>query len=180
MSSVSVASVSAERSRSLASVAAESSRSAAATEYANGSGSTNVALIGGAVGGALGAGVLVLVGVLLWRRKRGAPARSTTGQQPFFGPSPSSPITPTSQTFSANSNYHGGPPVTSAPQPGWNPQLSPVTQQGGPGSSRLSHPAQSPSPPYSVNTWIDRPPTIHNENGGGYLSQPNINSFVSN
>ena len=180
MSSVSVASVSAERSRSLASIAAESSRSSAsvaATQYANSSGGTNVALVGGAVGGALGAVVLILVGVLLWRRQRKAPP--SAGQQPYYGAPSSQPITPASQTFSSNSNYHGSPPVTSAPQPGWNPQLSPVTQQGGTGSPRLSHPAQSPSPPYSVNTWTDRPPTVHNESWGGYPSQPNINSFVS-
>jgi hypothetical protein len=127
----------------------------------------NVALVGGAVGGVLGATVLGLIGLFLWRRTRGAPTSPPAGQQPFYGQQSSpQPVTPTSPTFSANSNYIGGPPVTFATPPGWNPQRSSLLAQSGAGASatdQASTRSQQPDPPLTVNTWVDRPPTNYQE-----------------
>ena len=82
----------------------------------------------------------------------------------------SQPITlasPTlSPTFSTNTSYLGGPPVTYAAQAGWHPQQSAVPQ--GTGSPTAG---QTSAASHTVNTWIDRPPTIHQENYGGHASQ---------
>ena len=139
---------------------------------------TNVALVGGAVGGVLGATVLGLVGILLWRRKKGAPASPPAGQQPFTGQHPSSqPVTPASPTFSTNTSYLGGPPVTSAAQAGWHPQQSNTFGLvEGPSSSAAGRSGtaspQSASPQHTVNTWIERPPHLHQDAYGGLAPQP--------
>jgi hypothetical protein len=130
----------------------------------------NVALVGGAVGGVLGATVLGLIGLFLWRRTRGAPASLPAGQQPFYGQQSSpQPVTPTSPTFSANSNSIVGPPVTFATPPGWNPQRSSLLALSGAGASatdQASTRSQQPDPPLTVNTWVDRPPTNYQETYG--------------
>ena len=167
----SVASVETERSRSLESVRSQSSSMATEAPYGTGN-SNNVALVGGVVGGVLGAIVLGLFGILLWRRKRSSPAPSSAGQQSFFGQQPSSqPITPASPTFSTNTSYYGGPPVTYAPQPGWRPQQSTVLAlQGGasppPGGQTSSASQRSASsPPGSTRNTLpvytfNNPPVI--------------------
>jgi len=133
---------------------------------------TNVALVGGAVGGALGATLLGLIGVLLWRRKRRTPASSPDIQRPFFGQQLSSqPITPASPTFSTDTGYPSGPPVTHAAQYGWRFQqpLSSVLSEGAgaPVVGRMSTASnQSALPTRAVNSWVERPPTIHQENYG--------------
>lgn len=187
LSSLSIASIASEASRSVKSVLSKSSESVAATQNVpgGGGGNNNAVLVGGVIGGVLGAAALVLVGVLLWKRNRPAPTPPpaapssvpSSAQRPFFGQQPSSlPVTPNSQTFSMNSNYTGVPPVTYAPQAAWNSQqTTPVTLPGaaGPPDPRQSGLAsqQSSSPPYSVNTWVERPPTMHQPNYGGYASQ---------
>ena len=199
--SKSLASVAAEQSRSLESVASVRSKSieseasvasvqgkpyttptgdpsttttATTDDSSNGKGNNNVAVVGGAVGGVLGAAVIGLVGLLLWRRNRGGPPSPPAGQQPFLGQQPSSqPITPASPTFSTNTSYLGGPPITYAAQAGWQTQQSIVPQgAGSPTAGQTSVASQqSASPPHTVNTWIDRPPTVYQENHGGYPSQ---------
>jgi len=129
----SVLSVESERSRSVLAVESRS-RSLSSAEHSrsiysnsNSNGDNNVALVGGVVGGVLGAAVICLVGIILLKRKRGAAASSSAGQQPFHGQQSSSqPITPASPTFSTNSNYISTPPVTYAAYPGWYPQQPPV------------------------------------------------------
>ena len=151
-----------------------STTTATSNDNSNGNGNNNTALVGGAVGGVLGATVIGLVGILLWRRNKGRPGSPPAGQQPFFGQQPSSqPITPASPAFSTNTGYLGGPPVTYATQPGWHPQQSIVSQgAGSPAADQTSAASeQSASPPHAVNTWIDRPPTVHQESYGGYTSQ---------
>ena len=161
------------------SVRSKSSESVAATQnvYGNGGGSSNAALVGGVVGGVLGAAVLSLFGIFLWRRNRAVPTAPSvapsvapsSAQRPFFGQQPSSlPITPASQTFSMSSNHTGVPPVTYAPQVAWPPQqLAPVTlpEAAGPHTAGRSAPASQQSP-YSVHTWVDRP---HQGNHRGYV-----------
>lgn len=152
------------------SVRSKSSELAAATEttYGNGNGkSNNLALVGGVVGGVLGAAALGLLGFLFWRRKGGSPAPPSPAQQSFFGQQPSSqPITPASPTFSTNTSYLGGLPVTYTPQPVWHPQQSTVlAPQGGTsspiGGQTSAASQQSASPPPG------RPgsaPAVHNFN----------------
>ena len=179
----SVASVASVRSKSIESEASvaifgdSTTTTAATTENSNVNNNSNsngnVALVGGAVGGALGATLLGLIGLLLWRRKRGTPDPPPASQRPFFGQQPSSqPITPASPTFSTNTGYLGGPPVTQSAQYGWAFQqsLSSVSPAVGQ-TSAASY--QSASPPTAVNTWIERPPTIHQENYGGRTPQLN-------
>jgi len=136
LSSISVASVlsvESERSQSVLSVESRS-RSLSSAEHSryiynnsNSNGDGNVALVGGVVGGVLGAAVICLIGILLLKHKRGAAASSSAGQQPFYGQqSPSQPITPARPRFSTNPNYIGAPPVTYAAYPGWYPQRPPV------------------------------------------------------
>jgi len=142
----------------------------------NSNSNSNVALVGGVVGGVLGATVLGLIGFLLWKRTKGAPASPPAGQQPFFGQPPSSqPITPASPTFSAHSHYFGGLPVTYAAQPGWNPQQLSALALPGADSPTAGQPSttsqQSAPPPVAVNTWIERPHTIHQEMDGRPASQ---------
>jgi len=130
-----------------------------------------MALVGGAVGGVLGATLLGVIGVLLWRRKRGMPAPPPAGQRPFFDQKPPfQPITPASPTFSTNTGYLDGHPVTHSAQYGWGFQQSPSSAPPAVGqTSTVSH--QSASPPLAINTWIERPPTIHQENYGGRTPQ---------
>ena len=186
----SLASVASESSRSVESVRSKSSEAAQATQNAGDGGrNSNAALVGGVVGGVLGAAVLGLIGILVWRRNRAAsnpppvipPSAPSSAQRPFFSQQPSSqPITPASQTFSMNSTRNGAPPVTYAPQAAWNPQQpAPVTIPAAAGSTAGYSAPGSPAPSYSVNTWIDRPPTINQGNYGGYASQSQSNSFVS-
>lgn len=156
LSVASVKSVEAERSKS-----SELAANTAAT-YDNGSssgsGSGSVALVGGVVGGVLGVTVLVLLIILLWRRKRGAPAPPLATQQQFFAQQPSPQlISPVSPAFSAKSSYHGGVPVTYAPQTGWHSQRSTLfALPGGAGSHAASPPGSAPPayayfiPPVSV------------------------------
>ena len=134
----------------------------------------NVALVGGAVGGALGATLLVLIGVLLWRRKRNAPIPPPACQQPFLGQQPSA--SSASPTFSTNTGYLSGPLVTHSAQYGWGFQQSSSSALsegvGSPVVGRMSTASyQSASPPRAVNTWIERPSTIHQENNGGPTPQ---------
>ena len=108
----------------------------------------NVALVGGVVGGCLGATVLGLIGILLWRR-RAAPASQ-----------PITPATSTSLAFSTDSNYTGGPPVTYAAQPGWHPQQSSrLSLPPGAGPPAAGHSSissrQSGSPPPAVRMWVE-------------------------
>ena len=177
----SVRSAEAERSSaSVASVASDHSRTSndTSTSNTNTNTNTNVALVGGAVGGVLGATVLGLVGILLWRRKKRAPASPPAGQKPFTGQHPSSQaVTPPSATFSTNTSYLGGPPVTYAAQAGWNPQQSSTFGLvGGPSSSAAGRTStaspQSASPQHTVNTWIERPPHLHQDAYGGLAPQP--------
>jgi hypothetical protein len=170
----SISDVSSRSLESASSVRSKSSESAASTGTTYGKGNSNAALVGGAVGGALGAIMLGLIGVILWRRKRNAPASSTV-RQPFFSQQPSSqPITPTSPAFSTNSNYIGGPPVTHAAQPGWYPQQpAPLTLSEGASAAGQTSTAsqQSASTPLAIKTWVERAPVIHQENYGGSGSQ---------
>ena len=167
----SVASVEVERSRSLESVRSQSSSMATEAPYGTGN-SNNVALIGGVVGGVVGVIVLGLFGIFWWKHKRGSPVPPSATQQSFFGKQPSSqPITPASATFSTNTSYLSGPPVTYAPQPGWHLQ-QPTVPQGARAGGQPSAASQQSAPlSHTVNTWIDRPSTIHQENYGGYASQ---------
>jgi hypothetical protein len=156
---------------------------AATSDTGNGNGNSNsnsngnVALVGGAVGGVLGATVLGLIGVLLWRRTRGTPASPPAGQQLLVGGQTfSQPNTSASMTFSTNSNYIGGPPVTHAPQPGWNPQRSSLLAPSGagpPAAAQASSASLQSAPPLAVNTWVDRPPTFYQEMYG----RPTSNSL---
>ena len=129
------------------------------------SNNNNVALVGGVVGGCLGAAVLSLVGVLLWRRTRGAPASQ-----------PITPATSASLAFSTDSNYMGGPPVTYAAQPGWHPQqssllsLPPGAGAGAAGQSSTSS-QQSASPPPAVRMWVEGASTLHQGAQGRPASQ---------
>ena len=145
-----------EASRSIADASSRSLESAASTGTTYSSGSGNATLVGGAVGGALGALVLVLIGVFLCRRNRGAP---NTGQKPLFSQQPSSqPITPTSQTFPTDSNYTGGPPVNNAAQPGWGPQqFAPLTLSGGvaaAGQTSLASQKLDSTPPWAQRASV--------------------------
>ena len=152
----------------LESARSKSSESTASTEttYSNGSG--NATLVGGAVGGALGALVLILIGVFWCRHSRGPPL---TGQRPLVSHQPSSqPITPASHTFPTNSNYIGGPPVTNASQPGCHPQqLAPFTLSGGAtaaGQTSLAS-QQFTSTQLNVNPRPQRAPVIQQDLYGG-------------
>ena len=171
ISLLSEASVQSERSiadassRALESARSTSSESVASTGTTYSSGSSNATLVGGAVGGALGALALVLIGVVvvLYRRNR-AP---TTGRRPLFSQQPSSqPITPASQTFPKDSNYLGGPPVTDAAQPGWGPQqFAPFTLSGGAsvaGQTSLASQQYGSTPP-----WTRRASVIQQDIYGG-------------
>ena len=121
--------------------------------------------MGGAVGGALGAVVIVLIVILVWRHKKGARTPPSAGQQP----SPQ-PVTP---TFSTNSNYTGGPPLTYAAPAVWHPQqpavFTPPQDVGSSVSGQTSPPSRQSAPsPYG------RPNTIHQANYGGSTSQPHV------
>ena len=161
----SIADASSRSLESVASARSKSSESATSTgtTYSNGSG--NATLVGGAVGGVLGAIALVLIGVFLCRRNRGA---RLTGRRPLFNQQPSSqPTTPASLTFPTNSNYIGGPPVTNTAQPEWHPpQFTPFTLSGGSTATDQISPAlqQYASTPLAGNTWA---PTIQQDNYGG-------------
>ena len=173
-SEASVASVATERSRSLESVISQLSSMAAATQTAYGNSNKKVALVGGAVGGVLGVTVLALLSIILWKRKKGSPIPPSATQQSFLGQQPSSqPITPASPSFSTNPSYFGGPPVTHAAQAGsHSPQPTMPYGTGSPVAGQTSAASQQSAPPsHTVNTWIDRSPTIHQEN---YASQPRM------
>jgi hypothetical protein len=128
-------------------------------------------VLAGAVGGALGALVIVLIGIILWQRKKGARTPPSAGQQQFFGQQPSSqPSTPTSPT---NSNYTGGPPVTYAAQAGWHPQQpTPFTLPAGARHSVAS--LTGPPSWQSAPSTYGKPTTIHQGNYGGYASQSHV------
>ena len=135
------------------------------SDTSNGNGNNNnVALVGGVVGGCLGATVLGLVGILLWRR-RAAPASQ-----------PITPATSTSLAFSTDSNYTGGPPVTYAAQPGWHPQqssrlsLPPGASAPAAGHSSISS-RQSGSPPPAVRMWVEGASTMRQGTHGRSASQ---------
>ena len=134
------------------------------SDTGNGNGNTNnnnVALVGGVVGGCLGATVLGLVGVLLWRRRSAPASQSIT---------PTTPATPATPAFSTNSNYMGGPPVTYAAQPGWHPQRSSLLSLP-PGASPPAGQPSSPSPPPAVRMWVEGGPTMRQGTYGRPASQ---------
>jgi len=145
----------------------------AASDTGNDNSNNKVALVGGVVGAVLGATVLGLIGLLLWRRKRGgAPAPLPTSQQPLFGQQPSSqPITPASMTFSANIS---GPSVTRAAQSRVHPQqplrlvLPPTNPPtaGQPGTASQQSASSGPA----VRPWIEIPSTTHQETYGNPAS----------
>jgi len=131
----------------------------------NSNSNSNVALVGGVIGAFLGAAVLALIGVLLWRRTRGVPASSKSIH----------PDTSTSLAFSTNTNHIGGPPVTHAVQPGWYPKQSSflsLPSTSVPAATQASITSrQSSSPPPAVKMWIEGPPTIHQETHRRLASQ---------
>ena len=125
---------------------------------------SNVALVGGVVGAFLGATVLGLIGVLLWRRSRRTPSSRSI---------PSA----TSAAVSTNLNYVGGPPpITHAAQPAWHPQQSSISSL--PGASTLVvgqasiASQQSASPPPAVKMWIEGSSTVHQGTYGRPVLQP--------
>ena len=152
-----MADASSRSSESLASARSKSSESATSTgtTYSNGSG--NATLVGGAVGGVVGAIALVSIGIILCRRNKKA---RLIGQRPLFSQQSSSqPITPASLTFPTNSDYIGGPPVTNAAQPGWHPPLfTPFTLSGGATATGQTSPALQ---------QYGSAPLIQQDNSGG-------------
>lgn len=136
-------SISDASSRSLENVASARSKStetAATTGTADDTSNTKVVLVGGAVGGALGVTVLVLIGLLgflLYRRHRRQPPPS----QPITSASPRA-----STTFLIDPNHNRGHPVTIAAQPGY-------LQPGGASAAvQTNTTAQQPAPnPLAVN-----------------------------
>jgi len=139
------------------------------TGNGNGNGNNNTALVGGVVGAVLGATVLGLIGLLLWRRRRrGASAPLPARQEPFFVQQLSSqPISPASMTFSANSN---GPPVTHAAQPGSHPQQSLHLALPPAGPSTAGQPStaslRSASPEPAVRTWVENSSSTYQGTSG--------------
>lgn len=184
--SLSVASVQTKRpisdasSRSLLSVATarpKSSESTASTGTTNGNGNSNGnsngngPLVGGTVAGGIVMIVLVLIiGVFLYRRNRGAPP---IPRRPFISQQPSSqPITPASLTFSMNSNDIGGCPVTNTAQPGWNAQqITPFTLFGGPPAAGQPSTAPQQYASTRVKKWAQRAPDIQQSNYRGPVFQ---------
>jgi hypothetical protein len=178
VASVSSKSVESEASKNRTPTSTTTTANIAATsDTGNGNSNNNVALVGGVVGGVLGAAVLGLIGLLLWRRNKSTPPTLLAGQQSFIGQQPSSqPITPASMTFSTNSHYVSGPLVTHAAQPRSHPPqlshlalpaaISPTAGQ----PSTASQESASSSP--GIKMWVENPSTSHHESYGVSASQP--------
>ena len=169
----SIADASSRLSESLASARSKSSESATSTGSAYSNSSGNATLVGGAVGGVLGAIALVSIGVILCRRYRRA---RLAGQRPLRSQKPSSqPINPAPLTFPTNSNYIGDPPVINAAQPRWCPdQLTPFTFSGGAtAAGQISLALHQPaSTPHDVNTRTQGAPVIQQDNYEGLTFRP--------
>ena len=136
-----------------------------------------MALVGGVVGGVLGAALLGLIVFFFLRRTKRVAPSSPAGQRPFVVQQPSTQfITAASPTFSTDSNYLGGPPVTHAAQPRFHSQQSSLLALPGTTSLAAGRDSiisqQSGSPPPAVKMWVESSSNIHQEAYGGIAPQP--------